>query len=231
MEFTIITDTKLEEISKVSSESSITFPADTAQFYASLPIPPESRCIRLLDLDPADDASSNSSLSGHVRVVDLNDNPSFTALSYVWGSKATPSHGIFCKPHSFNLEITEGCYAALWQIRKKFGAVAIWIDAICINQDDDDEKEIQIAFMKDIYMSAKVVYVWLGKSNEKADNAIEFIQNIAAARRQFHCSLLPKIPEMNDNRARGWIRYRAWSDMKSELLDLDLNICFLQYRV
>jgi len=217
MEFTTIADSTLEKVSRISSVDSIPFPANSAQFYASLPIPAQSRCIRLLDLDPLDDNCSSPNLIGHVRVVDLNDKPSFTALSYVWGCKTNPRHSIFCKSHDFDVKITEGCYEALWHIRKKFGAVTIWIDAICINQNDDEEKETQIAFMKDIYMSAKVVYVWLGRGNEKANEAIDFLHNVAAAHRQFHCSLLPTTPRMDDNRGRGWMRCTTWSDIKSKL--------------
>lgn len=38
----------------------------------------------------------------------------------------------------------------------------IWIDALCINQDDDEEKGIQVQMMDRIFQEAKRVAVWLG---------------------------------------------------------------------
>lgn len=41
-----------------------------------------------------------------------------------------------------------------------------WIDAICINQQDDAEKSTQVQAMRDVYDQAKLVIAWLGPSEE-----------------------------------------------------------------
>ncbi|RDW56510.1 hypothetical protein BP5796_13151 [Coleophoma crateriformis] len=42
----------------------------------------------------------------------------------------------------------------------------IWIDALCVNQNDNDEKARQVAMMGRIYQSAKSVIVWLGRERQ-----------------------------------------------------------------
>jgi len=48
--------------------------------------------------------------------------------------------------------------------------------AICINQDDIEERNTQIAYMKDIYSWAQPVYIWLGPNSERSDRAIDVLQ-------------------------------------------------------
>jgi hypothetical protein len=50
-----------------------------------------------------------------------------------------------------------------------------WIDAICIDQNNDDEKSSQVALMGEIYTSAYQVVVWLGKTDRGSDRAIRMI--------------------------------------------------------
>jgi hypothetical protein len=46
-----------------------------------------------------------------------------------------------------------------------------WIDAICINQQDDDERAIHTRKMNIVYRSAKLVFVWLGKAENAPDGS------------------------------------------------------------
>ncbi|KAF3022523.1 hypothetical protein E8E14_011980 [Neopestalotiopsis sp. 37M] len=59
------------------------------------------------------------------------------------------------------MEIGQSLYDALLQLRKR-PATEYWIDAICINLQDEVEKTAQLAMMGKIYHTAKVVLVWLG---------------------------------------------------------------------
>ncbi|TVY32068.1 Heterokaryon incompatibility protein 6,OR allele [Lachnellula subtilissima] len=147
---------------------------DTLAFYASLPLAPDSKSIRVLDLDEARDLSDRGELSGQLRVVSLIEKPSYLALSYVWGTFASPENTISCGTDS--IKITSNCWSALWHIRKAFGQVTIWVDSICINQDDDEEKASQIPLMGDIYTFADSTYVWLGKANTHSDTVIEYLK-------------------------------------------------------
>lgn len=93
----------------------------------------------------------------------LPNNPTFSALSYVWGSaKKTKSIILDGIKHP----ITANAYDALRRIRQTFGAVAVWIDAICINQSDKAERNHQVQLMQKIFSAAERVVVFLGEVQE-----------------------------------------------------------------
>ena len=80
-------------------------------------------------------------------------------------SQSKPSHEdgrylIFCNGR--RAYVQANLYDALIQLRKEEPA-AYWIDALCINQNDDNEKSAQIQMMGRIYESAEKVAVWLGR--------------------------------------------------------------------
>ena len=66
------------------------------------------------------------------------------------------------------LRITLNLSNALRQLRMRITITRIWVDALCINQEDDDEKSAQIRFMGLIYRMASSVKIWLGKYDEEA---------------------------------------------------------------
>lgn len=97
----------------------------------------------------------------------------FFALSYVWGD-ASPKETIMLEGHPF--KITRNLYEALHQFRQRPNDMGhpkdyFWIDAICINQEDVDERSRQVERMMDIY-HAGLVLVWLGPVTEPDDGFI-----------------------------------------------------------
>jgi hypothetical protein len=77
-----------------------------------------------------------------------------------------------------------------------------WIDAVCINQEDKDEKGHQIYLMRDIFATAKQVIAFVGEPSDDSDEAIEFIgvlrQQIEINSFMKHAGLLAKINESLD---------------------------------
>jgi hypothetical protein len=144
--------------------------------YSNLPLSKGSRSIRILDVYSPSSSEDGGPILCDLRVCDLNSHicPSFTALSYVWGIKAAKSDFITC--NSFTVEVTQNCHSALRHLREKFGRFTIWIDAICINQGDDDEKIEQIRLMGDIYSTARTVYVWLGEGNAATNATMAYFE-------------------------------------------------------
>lgn len=150
-----------------------THPALTPrQLYAILPLSIAHRSIRLLDLDAGSD---DAPLSGRLRVTSLASSPRFTALSYVWGGYSDPRDTISCNDNSCAIDITSNCRDALLAARRRYGAVTIWVDAICINQGDDAEKVVQIELMNEIYTWAHTTLVWLGKGDVFSDVALTWL--------------------------------------------------------
>ncbi|KAH8879044.1 HET-domain-containing protein, partial [Thozetella sp. PMI_491] len=123
--------------------------------------------IRVLTIDP--DTIFDSPLQCSLRVVSLNDRPQFEALSYVWGEdsiKKTIAIDGDPWPVSVNLEL------ALRYLRHSDAPRTLWVDAVCINQVDTDEKNFQIPLMSRIYSDCVNVIAWLGAANSNIEAAI-----------------------------------------------------------
>jgi hypothetical protein len=91
--------------------------------------------------------------------VNLESAPSYEAISYTWGSP-NMSHRILINELPFYttksaFDVLRG-RSSFWRTR------VLWIDSICINQDDNDEKGKQIHLMREIYQNCSRVIVWLG---------------------------------------------------------------------
>ncbi|KAE8317945.1 heterokaryon incompatibility protein-domain-containing protein [Aspergillus transmontanensis] len=109
----------------------------------------------------------------------------YEALSYVWGSPEKPYSILLDKDC---LSVTTNLYAALLHLRDRFIERVIWIDAICINQNDLDERGSQVQFMAEIFAKASCVIVWLeeeatsihdDKTSDEGGRALEVIQKAA----------------------------------------------------
>ncbi|KAH8660465.1 ankyrin repeat-containing domain protein [Xylariales sp. PMI_506] len=96
----------------------------------------------------------------------------YDALSYVWSGNEKPRSIIV---NEQDVLVTKNLYMALLRLRYSHGERYLWIDAICINQEDDIEKEHQIKIMPDIYGQAKQVVIWLGGVEGNCDRALEQI--------------------------------------------------------
>jgi hypothetical protein len=88
----------------------------------------------------------------------------FETLSYVWGSQ-DETFPIVCNEKLF--WVHHNLHTALPYLARRTNVdevLPIWIDAICINQSDDEEKIVQIRSMNQIYRRASRTWIWLGIS-------------------------------------------------------------------
>lgn len=76
------------------------------------------------------------------------------------------------------ISVTQNLKNALRYIRKQECPVWMWADAICINQQDDKEREVQVQMMRDIYGTAKIVTVFLGSGTDEGLSLIGEINRI-----------------------------------------------------
>ncbi|GLA64748.1 hypothetical protein AtubIFM56815_007774 [Aspergillus tubingensis] len=104
------------------------------------------------------------------------DSHLYEALSYVWGSN-TRSRTI--KLNSCAFPVTENLYLALSRLRNRQLERILWVDAICIDQSNRDEKAKQIPLMREIYAQAQHVIVWLGEAYEDGDKALDGLRCLA----------------------------------------------------
>ncbi|KAJ4111466.1 hypothetical protein NW768_011820 [Fusarium equiseti] len=115
-------------------------------------------CTRLLRIEPAKD---DDPIACTLSEVAFCDRPKFDALSYMWGDEKA-KHNITV--NGVDYDVRQNLWDALHYLRKHAPDVDYWIDAICINQRDGDERNRQVRMMHHIYFRAQTVVVWLGKS-------------------------------------------------------------------
>lgn len=107
----------------------------------------------------------------------------YEALSWCWGTDA-PTHMIFINEKDnkgqeklYKLRVREQLALALKYLRYPDRSRTLWIDAICINQDDSSERNHQVQLMSRIYTRAEEVSIWLGDSDDSSKLAIPFIKD------------------------------------------------------
>ncbi|KAH8725911.1 heterokaryon incompatibility protein-domain-containing protein, partial [Phaeosphaeriaceae sp. PMI808] len=92
-------------------------------------------------------------------VVNLKAGPPYKALSYTWGP---PGDTREITIDGIVVPIRENLYQALYHLRYPTTTRRLWIDAVCINQLNNAEKNSQVSQMSKIYAAAYEVLVWLG---------------------------------------------------------------------
>ncbi|KAI3320661.1 heterokaryon incompatibility protein-domain-containing protein [Xylariaceae sp. AK1471] len=107
----------------------------------------------------------------------------YIALSYAWGP---PEHTATIIVNGQSIKVRANLEFALRQFRgmtyfKSLGQ--IWINSLCINQDDNLEKQRQVQMMADIYRNAGNVIVWLGPAADESDLAISYLEYVGASYR------------------------------------------------
>lgn len=143
------------------------------EIYARAPLVAERREIRILALAPG---TGDDALRGDLFVDSLNyDDLHYIALSYTWSG---PPEGNIIIIGGLPLRITKNLELALRRIRGPSRPKNLWVDAICINQNDIEEKSVQVSLMGDIYASATRTTVWLGEKSSQSDVAMDFIRSL-----------------------------------------------------
>ncbi|KAL1861685.1 hypothetical protein VTK73DRAFT_6970 [Phialemonium thermophilum] len=118
--------------------------------------------------------------------------PEYEALSYVWGSPDSPEIALVRnvatmangRPETIALTgksflplfITRNLAGALRHLRRSDKARTLWIDAICINQEDKGERNHQVLRVTSVYTLAKRVIVWLGPEADSSGLAMSTLQ-------------------------------------------------------
>ena|SRR5271155_1020191 len=105
-----------------------------------------------------------------------------------------------------HVKVTEGLGAALGALAEAHESPWIWIDALCINQVDLEERNAQVSVMGRIYAGAYGVLAWLGPINDSSDRLFDRLQ-----RRCRKCSdrLLHSVDPWNRSLNRGELRSEA----------------------
>ena len=160
-------------------------PETTAAFSNAKPFayPPlylrHPAAFRLLDLHPGDEGDGiKCTLRQGIRTNIRWRRMYYSALSYTWGNEPAV---IPITVNESTFFVTLNLATALQGLRNspKFGGKrTLWVDAICINQGDVNERNHQVAQMQEIYSGAQEVIVWLGPADSTIKLAISFIHDL-----------------------------------------------------
>lgn len=147
-------------------------PLTASRQYAYISIDSTQQKIRLLNVKPGgyDEEAISISLS-HVR---LSDKPTYVALSYVWCDKKAART---CSLDDVRLAINDSLYRALRRFRGESKCLTLWVDALCINQNDLDERSAQVQLMRKTYEGADSISAWLGipQNNDNVEAAVRIV--------------------------------------------------------
>lgn len=129
----------------------------------------------MLELLPSDDSQHISCRLHHVNLKSL---PRYEALSYTWG---TEKPGCAISIDGKRFMVRPNLYNALRVFRPHPTAESrwIWIDALCINQEDSSEREEQVLKMGLIYSNSWRLLIWLGSEEDDSSWAIAAITGFA----------------------------------------------------
>ena len=155
------------------------------QAYAYEPLP-TPRHVRFLELaikddDDDDDDDHGDTIDIHVHVADLDDcDFGYLAVSYVWGSPDMSGEVLVRGTSRHCLPVTRALASVLKGIQDcaEIAHGLFWIDGVCINQGDLDEKQQQIPLMADIYKRAIAVITYIGPWQPHYAFAVEHMQKL-----------------------------------------------------
>jgi hypothetical protein len=100
------------------------------------------------------------------------DDTRYEALSYTWGSLIDRQNILIGDKA---ISCTSNLHSALHHLRRQSEDVVLWVDAICIDQNNLEERNHQVGIMRSIYKNASRVIVWLGPSSEDSIQALELV--------------------------------------------------------
>ena len=128
---------------------------------------------RLMHLLPSSEFDADIRCS--LDPVRLLTSTEYAALSYAWGDLSKKK---FITVNGKSFYVTANLHEALRYLRSEVAPLALWVDAICINQNDVPERDHQVQKMGEIYAQATTVYAWVGTKCEEVELAWPFLQSV-----------------------------------------------------
>lgn len=138
--------------------------------YEHSPLNEKSRTIRLLQLH----THNGGEIEATMKQVSLDDKPAYCALSYTWGD-LSQGEQIFIDGR--RLLVNTNAHEALKALSRDGTCPWLWVDQICIDQNNVEERNHQVALMSDIYGLSKSVLIWLGDLGEATWHAVHLIHD------------------------------------------------------
>jgi hypothetical protein len=107
----------------------------------------------------------------------LNDSPDYIAISYAWGDSLDAKSLVL---DGAAVSVATNLHDALKAVRHKKNDTLVWVDALCIDQQNKDERATQIRLMGHIYSRAVSVAIWLGPEADESELAVQLLKEVAS---------------------------------------------------
>jgi len=115
------------------------------------------------------------SLSGKLVQVSIEDEDGYEAISYTWGAQPPV---VVIEVDSSLVAIGPNLALLLRRLRHEVQPRRLWVDTLCINQGDNDEKQAEMRRMDDIYRKASCTTIWLGEEDLATAPAFELLRDL-----------------------------------------------------
>ncbi|KAI0187058.1 heterokaryon incompatibility protein-domain-containing protein [Xylaria flabelliformis] len=168
------------------SENSTEHTTSSLLEYKYEPLPKSQngeRWIRVLDLFPSTDREEP--VRGRLRTILLNESSRYNAISYVWGDAIDNTATVLVKDNDtqsqfYSNKVRKNLLEGLRVFRLANQERTLWVDALCINQEDRDERSQQVGLMGLIFWLAESVLIWLGRDERQiAGQTFNYMQPIS----------------------------------------------------
>ena len=167
-----------------------TFQTSTSLYvFEYLPLDELRNEIRLLTIQKVDSAlkaeacelehtfsGENAVICCTIEHVSLSQSPTYKGLSYCWGDRDDVRR---IHVNGVEVQVTRNLDSALREVGRH-DSVCLWVDALCINQSDTDERGRQVLRMGDIYKNASETICWLGDEADNSFLAFDLIQILSS---------------------------------------------------
>jgi ankyrin repeat protein len=179
------------------------------------PIDLEGHSFRLIRLSKGKDGPIQCELF-HAWLHDAENIIEYEALSYTWGGTDKPYE---IEINGRIMSVTENLFLALKHLRYQYQDRIMWVDAICIDQDNAKERGHQVRQMASIYKTAERVVIWLGQATFDSDLVLHYMQQLQREIAKHACSNW----KASDKR---WLN--IWSSVQAVLGSVREDLMFRQ---
>ncbi|KAF2966128.1 hypothetical protein GQX73_g7454 [Xylaria multiplex] len=108
----------------------------------------------------------------------INNCPEYATLSYCWGEQSPPSTIVANDQHFIVSPNLADALHHVWPyLHSQTGESKffLWVDQICINQNDEEERADQVQLMRELYSSSSFTIAWLGSPDDSSNIALELL--------------------------------------------------------
>ncbi|KAJ2896945.1 uncharacterized protein MKZ38_005089 [Zalerion maritima] len=106
----------------------------------------------------------------------VRDPPPYIAISYAWGDAGDTRK---IRLDGVNVPVAASLHGALQAIRKDIASALVWVDALCIDQQNKEERTVQVQLMTSIYQKAQSIAIWLGPEEDDSSVALKFLVDVS----------------------------------------------------